>query len=771
MTVLQKPIVLWNTKRHTSHVTDDAGISIKKSLLPPPVRTPKYNVHEPTFTGAVPPLAYFCIKALASFPDQLHTLAHFRLSYRDDLACALLPLRPQPDDQIHQGSNTPHFDTTALDPRLWVTFAQVMHPLPEQLHDLDLPLGDIHLPLLQQMLNTPNFSLLTLLSLPNCKDVSDDTIGELRRLNSLAALDLRGTNITAYALTVLARGLSWTDDDDLASRRRTGLWGLRILSLHNCTSIDDKVVSVLPKFPLLSAVGKKNLFHPAPLSLALYTLDNLAITASTPIPLYSCPSNSVFRLHIDELYYPVSHQEATLPVWRAKTGTTIAPRRQPSAAQDLESLESQVPIYTVRSPSLSSLGRSSRDSERDDHPLWSLPTGMHWKPDVQETWDDSTPVRRLSRRFRPEDGTTYGMGGIEWKQPNNGHTGEGAFFHHDSDHYWTSEKGSEAWDEERDGGSDEEADPYGVVYDSEILHGFPSSHRATSIALTETVPLSMPHLSRSTPMSHIPLHSLSRQTSFYHNADVRSRRSKCNILPLLAQTVQSSEDGQLDPLAVARLPPPWSTLDTYTPPSPTIYDSRNLSIHHSVSPSEHRCKKSRQREPVFGWTDTTLNDPARLDRACLNKRGSGAFADTVNKLAGKQLEVASEFALANAQARMPAKLKLRNPFAKNAKSVFADSNLTICGPVEPPFLGHQSPTKAEPKVLRQARGSFLSTTTGRVDEMDAETSSKPLKPITALKPPVLPKEFLPLPPKQPMPASKLQANLKQARLSFTRPEP
>ncbi|KAF9246531.1 hypothetical protein BU15DRAFT_39780, partial [Melanogaster broomeanus] len=259
VTVSQKPIVLWNVAKHTTHVTDEAGVSIKKSILPPPVRAPQYNVHEPPFTGAVPPLAYLCIKILSSFPEQLHTLGHLRVSYSADLARALLPVRPQPHDDVHkstlgQCSDTPDFDTTALDPRLWATIAQVIHPLPEQLHDLDTSLADIHLPLLQQIPNTPNFSLLTLVSLPNCKDVYDDTIGELRRLNGLVALDLRGTKITPYALTILARGLSWTGDDD-TTLRRTGLWGLRILSLHSCTNIDDRALLVLRQFPLLSAVG------------------------------------------------------------------------------------------------------------------------------------------------------------------------------------------------------------------------------------------------------------------------------------------------------------------------------------------------------------------------------------------------------------------------------------------------------------------------------------------------------------------------------------
>ncbi|KIL00410.1 hypothetical protein PAXRUDRAFT_129885 [Paxillus rubicundulus Ve08.2h10] len=607
MAVSQKPIVLWNTTKHTAHVIDDAGVLIKKSRLPPPVRAPQYHVHQPTFTGVVPPLAYFCIKSLSPFPEQLHALAHFRFSYRDDLARALLPLRSQPDEDIQQStqcSSAPNFDTTALDPRLWATFAQVIHPLPEQLHDLDLPLANIHLPLLQQIPNTPNFSLVTLLSLPNCNHVCDDTISELRRLNSLVALDLRGTNITPYALTVLARGLSWTGDDDSTSRRRTGLWGLRILRLHSCTRIDNKAISVLRKFPLLSIVGSavkrhlsnlgfsssghKHLFHPAPLSLALYTFDNLATTAQNPISPYSCPLHSVFRIHVDELYHSIPHH---------RTGTQLNTRNVSFGAQPTTIFIPPVP-----------------------------------KP----------PVAKNAKVFAP------------------------------------------------------------------------------------------PKCASTTPSERRPS---TARVALEHQSFIHTPWSSNNVV----FTVHSSEDGRLDPLAIARLPPPWSTLDAYTPlPIPD------------------------------GFRNAALSDPAKLNRARLNKQGSGAFSNMVDKLATKRLKVVSEFALAKVQVQVP--VKARNPFAKSVKSAFAESNLTMSGAVKRPLSKHESLTEAGPDVLPHSRNSFPSRKKGRLDGTGAETSSKSLKPITTLKPPMLPKEFLPLAPKKPNPASKPEDSLKQARLSFTRPE-
>ncbi|KAF8844974.1 hypothetical protein BDN67DRAFT_921164 [Paxillus ammoniavirescens] len=852
MVVSQKPIVLWNTTKHTAHIIDDAGVFIKQSLLPPPVRAPQYRVHQPTFTGVVPPLAYFCIKALSPFPEQLHTLAHLQFSYRDDLARALFPLRSQLDEDIQQStqcSGAPNFDTTALDPRLWATFAQIIHPLPEQLHDLDLPLANIHLPLLQQIPNTPIFSLVTLLSLPNCNHVCDDTISELRRLNSLVALDLRGTNITPYALTVLARGLSWTSDDDSASRRRTGLWGLRILRLHSCTRIDNKAISVLQKFPLLSVVdlrftqctgsavkrhlsslgfsssGHKHLFHPAPLSLALYTFDNLATTASNPISPYSCPLHSVFRIHVDELYHSTSHHRtgtepnarnvhssaqhttvfippvpklpvaqnakvsasskcvSTLPLrrrpstapkhwnlihapWSSNNVASVPLVPGPSAAQGSESPKSRMPIFTTGSRRSSSSKFSLRNPQGGGNPPLSLPTGI--QPDMPMAQDDSLPTRRLSLRSRPDDGTVKDMDDVEWEHPNDYYPDEEDSPQTNSDYCWESEECFEVWDEESSGRSDEEFYPYGEVYDSEILRGFPSSHRAASVASTDTALLPRSHSSSSIPTSHVPLPSLSRcLSSFYEGVGVGSRRPKRSNLTLPAQTVHSSEDGRLDPLAVARLPPPWSTLDAYTPLA--IPDGfRSTPTQHGVSFSEHKMTNARQRRPVFGWTDAALSDPAKLDRARLNKQGSGAFANMVDKLATKRLKVVSQFALAKVQAQVPA--KARNPFAKSAKSVFAESNPTISGAVKRPLFKHESLTEAEPEVPPHSRNTVPSNKKRRLEGTDAETSSKPLKPITTLKPPILPKEFLPLPPKQPSPASKPATSLKQARLSFTRPE-
>ncbi|KIK38678.1 hypothetical protein CY34DRAFT_809116, partial [Suillus luteus UH-Slu-Lm8-n1] len=206
-----------------------------------------------------------------------------------------------------------------VDPRLLATLAQVMHPLPKEFRDYDIPLSDAHLLLLQQAPSRENFCFVTLLALPYCKEVCDDTIGVIRHLNTLAALDIRGTTVGSYGLTVLARTLSWSDDE---LQSRTGCWGLRILSLHSCTNIGNEALPILSKFPLLSSIdlrftgctrhavsqhladagfrpsSNRLLFYPVPLDISLKQLENLC-----PTSMYSCGLTSVFKLHVDKLYH------------------------------------------------------------------------------------------------------------------------------------------------------------------------------------------------------------------------------------------------------------------------------------------------------------------------------------------------------------------------------------------------------------------------------------------------------------------------------------
>ncbi|KAG6335362.1 hypothetical protein ID866_3725 [Astraeus odoratus] len=224
-------------ERRATAVIDDAGISIKKFVLSPPLPAPRHiDASRTVIYGTVPPLAFFCIKALAPYADQLHVLDSLRVPYKGDVVDILCPSDGAPPD-----------------PRIWAAIAQTMHALPERLRDLDLPLSDNYLPLLQQIPSTPHFSLLTNLALPHCKEVSDDTVGELRRLNTLSALDLRGTRVSSYGLTALSRGLS---QDDADVHRKTGPWEVpasicvrfAFHKMHSCCSQETPRHAWFPAF-------------------------------------------------------------------------------------------------------------------------------------------------------------------------------------------------------------------------------------------------------------------------------------------------------------------------------------------------------------------------------------------------------------------------------------------------------------------------------------------------------------------------------------------
>ncbi|KAG8217507.1 hypothetical protein J3R82DRAFT_5655 [Butyriboletus roseoflavus] len=581
-----------------------------------------------TVVVAVPPLSFFCITVLARFPDQLHHLHH------------RIPASPALLD-----ASLPH----TRDPCLRAALAQLVHPLPPHLHELDLPLSHPDLPLLQKIPDSPVFSLVTLLSLPNCIHLRDDTIANIRTLHRLLALDLRGCSISSYALTTLARGLVASSNDDSA---RTGTWGLRLLSLHGCHNIDNDVLCVLQKFPLLSAIDLRftrcsptavnarlssfgfrpsdnnSLFHPASLPLALCTLEKVALAASDPISLYSCPPQSVFRVHIDELSHLPSHPKQVVPV--ASLSTSHPTIRTISSAED-----TVVFIPPLRKPA----------KNESFHPS---------KPFVSAT---AVPV----------------------------------------------------------------------------------------------VPTSFPTAQSTHP------NLVSNVSSFYEDAPARNRHIRKSILPLSAQAVHSSEGGKLDPLAIARSPPPWKILDTYKSPAPS---NLHVAVACPQGASPDNVENSRRRQPVARWTGQALNSPLKVDRARWYKRNSDAIADMVHQFASKRLKVESEFALA--KMRTAVTVESHNPFAKSARSVFAENSTNTSDKLRSSV--HESSKEIEPDIqLRVCRS--LPSRTVRQQGTDIEGTIKPLKPITTLKPPILPKELLPSSPGQ---VSKPKTDLKQTRLAFVR---
>lgn len=258
MSAILKPIVLWTPTATLS--SDEACTSIYHYQLPPPPSSIPAPYHtEPTSSKSLsylPPLQYFCIRALIEWPDQVHALGPARLPYQApsnhsqfDILQALIPnYRPFSSD--HDA-----IDMRLVDPRLWAVLVQIYNQLPPLFRTYTLPLSDVHLPLLQRIPSTSHFSLITILSLSRCRQLTDDTVVELRELHTLAALDASITALGSWGVYRLAKSLSWTDGEDDEPPQRRGPWGLRVFYLNNCLNIDNKVFSHLSRFPLLSVVG------------------------------------------------------------------------------------------------------------------------------------------------------------------------------------------------------------------------------------------------------------------------------------------------------------------------------------------------------------------------------------------------------------------------------------------------------------------------------------------------------------------------------------
>lgn len=273
----------------------------------------------------VPPPVYFCIRALMPSPEQVHHLGSYTLNYHPpasksdfDIIKALIP-----------SYNDSRFTISRVDPRLWATLIQLYSTsLPESFERYPIPLSDIHVPLLQQIPSTPNFTLITILELPDCEELADCSISELRHLSSLCALDASGTTVTDYGVSVLSRTMGWHDDG-----RRRGPWPLRILRLRGCRGITHQVFHCVKNFPLLAVLdlrGTKctvsscthpwsvssnpDLYHPTPLRTSLTILSSLL-----PSLYKMFSSSSVFNLYIDTVQYDHPHRSKSKDESRSKT--------------------------------------------------------------------------------------------------------------------------------------------------------------------------------------------------------------------------------------------------------------------------------------------------------------------------------------------------------------------------------------------------------------------------------------------------------------------
>lgn len=221
-----------------------------------------YSPPEPyTRGGRVPSLVWFCLQCISDFPDQVQLPC--KLTYRPAihrppknfrlvdrlLTSALTRRHENPDVDMDD-----KFNLSRLDPRLWVVTVQIFDHIPSELRTYTIPLNDELLPLLQCVPNTATFSLLTILELPGCLALTDNSITDVKGLHTLVAFDASRTAISARGILALARTLQANDSSEV-TRKLRGPWALRILRVKHCARIDDGIYSSLSLFPLLSVVG------------------------------------------------------------------------------------------------------------------------------------------------------------------------------------------------------------------------------------------------------------------------------------------------------------------------------------------------------------------------------------------------------------------------------------------------------------------------------------------------------------------------------------
>ena len=246
-------IVLWKPK--PTRTSDDAGTNILQyelpTYVPGPYEEPDKTTESERLTY-IPSLRALCIRKLVAYPDQLDWYGNFRIPYEKpkspsdyDLVRSLVPgyLHEEPDDVDF---------LKEVDPRLWTVMVQTISSLPKAFRTYHVPLSDIHVPLLQQIPSTPDFSLITVVQFYGRREVDDETIDKLGALHSLAALDIGRTPVSSWGVKRLSHTL--LTDDPTGNRR--GPWGLRVLYLWDCMLVDDAVFEAFPKFPLLSVVGE-----------------------------------------------------------------------------------------------------------------------------------------------------------------------------------------------------------------------------------------------------------------------------------------------------------------------------------------------------------------------------------------------------------------------------------------------------------------------------------------------------------------------------------
>ncbi|KDQ33282.1 hypothetical protein PLEOSDRAFT_1099254 [Pleurotus ostreatus PC15] len=294
-------ITLWTPS--STVCSDDAGVSITKTTLPPAPRQFPYPDPSTARYTYVPSLSLLCILRVYTTPDQLHLLGGLRLNYMTaddrghfDLLRALIP-----------GFRPAEYTSTQLDPRLWATLIQIYDELPKCLRTYNIPLSDEHLPLLQYVQSTPTFTLITVLNLAKCNVLTDNNVICLKPLTTLAALDASYTSLSDYGVKSLAGTIVWSDEDQVYR----GPSSLRVLKIRGCSKVTNSVYASLLKLPLLCLVDLRNTLYTradhSPFRLSQNSslfdsvLPNILLTLSQP-GFFS--SQNVYSISVDRMEHP-----------------------------------------------------------------------------------------------------------------------------------------------------------------------------------------------------------------------------------------------------------------------------------------------------------------------------------------------------------------------------------------------------------------------------------------------------------------------------------
>ncbi|EJD05803.1 uncharacterized protein FOMMEDRAFT_166135 [Fomitiporia mediterranea MF3/22] len=555
---MSAPIILWNPT--PIRESDDAGNNIIKTTLAPPTKSiPQYTAYDPEKPRRfrrVPRLASFCIRALSRYPEQLHQLGSTRLYFDRKKGGTNSVLRA-----VLPKWRSPNFSLLDIDPRLWATIIQIYKDPPDELDFYPCQLSDPHVPLLNQIPMSPDFTLLTLLCLANSRQLTDDNILSLKVLHNLAALDVSNCmSITAHGIRLLSRTLTFNEFGE-----KRGPWALRVLRMRACWTVDSSIFDCLQKFPLLTAVD---------LSDTRCRAENV----KEPFKLVNSDYDSVFCYHLaDAICDLLENHENMFPnetpyilsLQDEPLSSVVKRSDQSSSRPGMTLVTSQHESYVVLPPLRdgSSIGRSTNESlyfgnVRTDE--------FREKEARKKAFEDS-----WKRRTDSED--------FDWEAEDSGW--EGCLICNGEEECYCNDLG---YCDESSGSEDEGfASPSRESEDEDenLRRALQASLAQYEEGVETSVPLTEALLgsqARGVERRRGPTAAVSANT-FYQPR------------PPMLQTSLPWSSRISNPLTLFRVPPAWSRLDAITPQSQAAV-SRTVSDNSKARPNEANASVKRKRE-------------------------------------------------------------------------------------------------------------------------------------------------------------------------------